>query len=81
MNKTGYKEIFANIISQENAKGKLKGNPENKAIDLGIRASNKYFDLHPNSKRTYDDLFQIGYEIFLEAEKLIEFNNSNSKGK
>lgn len=36
MNKIGYKQIFANIISQENAKGKLNGNSENKAIDLGI---------------------------------------------
>lgn len=79
MNKIGYKQIFANIISQENAKGKLKGNPENKAIDLGIRASNKYFELHPYSKRTYDDLFQIGYEIFLEAKELIESNNKANK--
>ncbi len=79
MNKIGYKQIFANIISQENAKGKLKGNPENKAIDLGIRASDKYFELHPNSKRTYDDLFQLGYKLLLKAEKLIDSNNSKGK--
>lgn len=79
MNKIGYKQIFANIISQENAKGKLKGNPENKAIDLGIRASDKYFELHPNSKRTYDDLFQLGYKLLLKTEKLIDSNNSKGK--
>ncbi|MDY3758570.1 MAG: hypothetical protein SOZ72_04235 [Treponema sp.] len=78
MNKTGFLEIFSDVISNANANGELKGNPD-KAIDLGIYASNKYFELHPNSTRTYDDLFQLGYKLLLKAEKLIDSNNSKGK--
>lgn len=74
MNKTGFLEIFSDVISNANANGELKGNPD-KAIDLGIQASNKYFELHKNSTRTYDDLFQLGYKLLLKAEELIESNN------